>query len=137
MLISSWYENYIGNIFILSLPCINKNKNPSSFLQGQIKLVKPLDREILSQLTQDGSSSVLLTILVRDHGIPSLSSSTNVLVYVDDTNDNAPIFERDEYELTLLEMTPAGTPVLTVLAKDTDLPSNTKLQYSLLDSAEG
>ena len=114
----------------------HSNLNPSS-LQGQIKLVKPLDREILSQLTPDGSSSIVLTILVQDHGSPSLSSSTHVLVYVDDTNDNVPMFERDEYEITLLETTPAGTPTLTVLAKDADLPSNTKLQYSLLDSAEG
>ena len=117
---------------------MHKSQHPYPlFLQGQIKVVKPLDREILSQLAPDGSSSVSLTILVRDHGTPSLSSSTNVRVYVDDINDNAPVFERDEYELTLLETTPTGTPVLTLLAKDADLPSNTKLQYSLLDSAEG
>ena len=132
-------ENCIENILTLSrnnLEMNHSNLNPSS-LQGQIKLVKPLDWEILSQLTPDGSSSIVLTILVDDHGTPSLSSSTDVLVYVDDTNDNAPMFERDEYEITLRETTPAGTPALTVLAKDADLPSNTKLRYSLLDSAEG
>ena len=88
-------------------------------------------------MTQDGSASITLTVWAHDHGIPSLSSSTTVVIYVDDVNDNSPLFERDEYEITISESTPKGTTVFTVIATDRDTTENGLLQYSLENADTG
>ncbi len=97
--------------------------------------MKPLDRESLTQTVSNGSAVYLLTVVARDHGVPVLSTSTTVTVYVVDVNDNAPRFERDVYEAHVSEATPSGTIIVSVRAADLDAPGDTDLQYSLSDQA--
>ncbi|KAF2345852.1 Cadherin-like, partial [Trinorchestia longiramus] len=48
------------------------------------------------------------------------SSSCLVSVYIRDTNDNIPVFDRDVYEARVPEDAPAGTVIAEVVATDAD-----------------
>lgn len=100
-------------------------------------MVEPLDRESASLRSTTGDASFHLTVLGRDNGVPPLSASTTVTIYVDDINDNPPRFEREIYDVTISEATPRGTPVVTILATDADSSNNTQLRYSLVNTAQG
>nr|XP_036674405.1 cadherin-23-like [Drosophila suzukii]XP_036674406.1 cadherin-23-like [Drosophila suzukii]XP_036674407.1 cadherin-23-like [Drosophila suzukii] len=70
-----------------------------------------------------GSSSIReidLLVRARDSGIPMLSTVVPVLIYVQDVNDNAPIFQRSFYAKTIPEDLPGGSSVLQVTAVDRD-----------------
>ena len=51
---------------------------------SRLMLHEPLDREYLSQYT--------FHVLARDHAEPSLTSSTSVIITVEDGNDEKPYF---------------------------------------------
>ncbi|XP_017067176.2 LOW QUALITY PROTEIN: cadherin-23 [Drosophila eugracilis] len=70
-----------------------------------------------------GSTSIReidLLVRARDSGIPMLSTVVPVLIYVQDVNDNAPIFQRSFYAKTVPEDLSGGSPVLQVTAIDRD-----------------
>ncbi|XP_022043979.2 protocadherin alpha-8-like [Acanthochromis polyacanthus] len=83
---------------------------------------KSLDRETA------GSHSLTLTAL--DGGKPPKNGNMNILVRVLDINDNAPIFSKDDYIVTLNESAPVGTTVIQVNATDLDEGSNGEVVYS-------
>lgn len=91
--------------------------NPVS---GAISLSAPLDRETRSRyrLTVEASDKV--------HQILA-----NLTILVKDENDNAPVFTQTEYHVTVPEMTPPGTDLLTIVAKDADEGMNAKIRYSI------
>ncbi|XP_066556278.1 protocadherin Fat 4 [Amia ocellicauda] len=93
---------------------------------GRVYLQKELDREQTSMLT------VLLT--VRDKGSPQLSSSMNLSVFIDDVNDNAPIFTKSSYKVTVMEDVPRGLPLCQVFASDADGGPNGQIRYSIYQS---
>jgi len=55
-----------------------------------------------------------LTIIARDEGSPSLSSSATVIVNIRDLNDNEPIFDHSFYNVSVTENTPKGKCILKV-----------------------
>lgn len=55
-----------------------------------------------------------LTVVARDRGKPSLSSTAVVHVTLQDVNDNEPIFESNFYNISLKENVPLGTCFLQV-----------------------
>lgn len=90
---------------------------------GRVYLEEPLDRELVNVF------KVRLT--ARDEGIPQLSTSMNVTVFVEDVNDNDPAFSRSFYNVTVSEDLPRGTSLLQVHAYDADAGPNGLLQYHL------
>lgn len=79
---------------------------------GSLSILKALDRE-----EQDVFN---LTIVAEDHGIPQLSTSQVLSVRVIDVNDEAPVFQRAEFEALVTENKGPGTTVLKVTAVDRD-----------------
>lgn len=82
---------------------------------GVIMLVRSLDRE-----TKD---SYILHLVAGEPGLrmhEANSSVVTVYVAVDDANDNAPLFQQTDYEVTISEATAVGTSVLRVVATDAD-----------------
>ncbi|KAJ8368542.1 hypothetical protein SKAU_G00085700, partial [Synaphobranchus kaupii] len=61
-------------------------------------------------------------------------SEANLTVLVEDVNDNAPVFTQDLYQVTLLEHSPPGSPVITVTATDRDSGENGKVTYRVMSS---
>uniref|UniRef100_A0A8C6JSB2 Protocadherin-16 n=1 Tax=Melopsittacus undulatus TaxID=13146 RepID=A0A8C6JSB2_MELUD len=84
--------------------------NPST---GALSIVRALNREEVVQHN--------LTVVAVDHGFPRRSATQLLAVLVLDVNDEAPTFEKPEYEAHIMENLPAGSPVLQVLATDRDL----------------
>ncbi|KAH8360154.1 hypothetical protein KR093_011089 [Drosophila rubida] len=77
-----------------------------------------------------------LLIRARDSGIPMLSTVVPVLIYVQDVNDNPPIFQRSFYSKTVPEDLPGGSSVLQVLAIDRDGSSpNNAIVYRIQKGA--
>ncbi|KAM9348127.1 protocadherin-16 [Symphorus nematophorus] len=92
--------------------------NPNT---GSLSILKALDREEQEVFN--------LTIVAEDHGIPQLSTSQVLSVQVIDVNDEAPVFQRAEFEAQVMENKGPGTTVLTVTATDRDQGSNGQVTY--------
>ncbi|XP_062870185.1 protocadherin-16-like [Trichomycterus rosablanca] len=88
---------------------------------GSLSILKALDRE-----EQD---SYNLTIIAEDHGTPQHSTTQVLSVRVIDVNDEAPWFEKSEYEVHIKENQPVGTAMLTVSATDRDQGTNGHVTY--------
>ncbi|NXU37841.1 PCDBF protein, partial [Drymodes brunneopygia] len=84
-------------------------------------LEKPLDREEQSEMS--------FSLIAVDGGSPPRSGTTQIDVVVLDVNDNAPVFTQEEYIAQVLENTPEGSVVLTVLATDQDEGVNAHISY--------
>ncbi|XP_028594032.2 protocadherin beta-16-like isoform X4 [Podarcis muralis] len=95
---------------------------------AELVLEKPLDREEKPQIT--------LMLSAVDGGIPRRSGSTQIIVQVLDTNDNAPHFNKSVYNVQLLENIPPGTLVTKVEATDRDLGSYSHITYSFRQVSE-
>ncbi|XP_061073015.1 protocadherin-16 [Conger conger] len=63
-------------------------------------------------------------------------SEANLTVLVEDVNDNAPVFTQDLYQVTLLEHSSPGSPVVTVTATDRDSGENGKVTYRVMSSTK-
>ncbi|CAI5652140.1 unnamed protein product [Oreochromis niloticus] len=87
---------------------------------------KSLDRETAR------SHSLIVTAL--DGGKPPKSGNMNILVNILDINDNAPIFSKDVYSVTLNENVQVGTPIIQVNATDLDDGPNGDVVYSFSNS---
>ncbi|XP_030375877.1 cadherin-23 [Scaptodrosophila lebanonensis] len=94
---------------------------------GLLKPMHPFDYEGLldssrrqSRQHNAGIFEIDLLIRARDSGIPMLSTVVPVLIYVQDVNDNPPIFQQSFYAKTVPEDQPGDSSVLQVLAIDRD-----------------
>eukprot|EP00118_Oscarella_pearsei_P006772 m.31271 g.31271 ORF g.31271 m.31271 type:complete len:2547 (+) comp31469_c0_seq1:266-7906(+) len=92
-----------------------------------VVLAKTLDRE-----QQD---SYQLIIVAMDHGVPSLTGTSQIDVIVTDANDHPPFFNESNYSATLKEDVPVGTSVLQVFASDDDIGLNAEITYSIRPSS--
>ncbi|XP_073815991.1 cadherin 88C [Musca autumnalis] len=78
-----------------------------------------------------------LMVRARDSGIPMLSTVVSVLIYVQDINDNAPIFLKNFYSKSIPEDMPGGSSVLQVAAIDRDGSSpNNAIVYRIQSGAQ-
>ncbi|XP_077902906.1 protocadherin gamma-B6 isoform X7 [Ictidomys tridecemlineatus] len=87
----------------------------------ELSLEKLLDRE------EQRSHRLILTAL--DGGDPPRSATAQIEIFVKDTNDNPPVFSKDEYRISLSENLPPGSPVLQVTATDADEGVNAEINY--------
>lgn len=88
---------------------------------GVLKPIRPVDFEKLQN--RKNANSVIgnlrpinLVVQAQDHGLPSLSDETHVVVYVEDVNDFGPKFESHNYETTISEDLVGGSIVLQVIS---------------------
>uniref|UniRef100_A0A8C8TC49 Cadherin domain-containing protein n=1 Tax=Peromyscus maniculatus bairdii TaxID=230844 RepID=A0A8C8TC49_PERMB len=89
---------------------------------------RALDREEQSELS--------LTLTALDGGSPPRSGTAMVRILILDINDNAPEFVNTPYEVQVLESSPPGSPVLTVLAKDADADNFGRVSYGLFQASD-
>ncbi|KAG7208603.1 hypothetical protein KM043_014812 [Ampulex compressa] len=88
---------------------------------GNVVLSKRLDYEALNQKF----IRFKVRALARDYEITRKMSEANVIVEVQDTNDNSPIFSQKDYKISVLESAKSSKIVLNVKASDMD-SSNTE-----------
>jgi cadherin EGF LAG seven-pass G-type receptor 1 len=90
---------------------------------GKISTVTSLDREFMD------AHYLKVSAVGFDH-----TATATVQVEVLDTNDNPPIFEKSDYNASVHEVTPIGTPVVVVRANDLDSGENGRVSYSMRSS---
>ncbi|KAG9490625.1 hypothetical protein GDO78_006117, partial [Eleutherodactylus coqui] len=101
---------------------------------GLITSVGPLDREAID-ISQEGR--IVLTVKLYDLGVPSLSSTVNVTINVEDLNDNGPIFSQTKYTFYVNEST-LGPYVGSVKASDHDQTElNNRISFSISQGGSG
>uniref|UniRef100_A0A8C9F9H4 FAT atypical cadherin 4 n=1 Tax=Pavo cristatus TaxID=9049 RepID=A0A8C9F9H4_PAVCR len=93
---------------------------------GEIRSVRPLDREKLSRYT--------LTIKASDKGTPLQSTTVKVIINVLDENDNAPRFSQI-FSASVPENAPLGFTVTRVTTSDEDIGMNAVSRYSIRDTS--
>ncbi|XP_068632307.1 cadherin-86C [Battus philenor] len=86
-----------------------------------------------TMLDFEARKSVSFQILAQELGpATNLSATTNVTVYLNDVNDNPPIFLELSYEVELPENVSAGTKVVQVAADDVDTGQYGKIQFTAI-----
>ncbi|XP_056328618.1 protocadherin Fat 1 [Danio aesculapii] len=73
----------------------------------------------------------ILTVMVRDQGVPVKSNVVRVIVNVEDSNDNPPWFTSSQYAARVFETAAIGSSVLQVTALDKDKGFNAEILYSI------
>jgi len=107
---------------------LSVTKKLDGFLDVRLRLRERLDRELRHEYR--------LRLIAFDGGHPARSDTINVTVRVLDANDNDPIFDRQTYEVTIVETDAATgssafgrTPITRVRATDPDLGENGRVVY--------
>jgi predicted lactoylglutathione lyase len=76
--------------------------------------------------SEEGDSQFTLTVVARDNGATSRSTSVPVTVNVNDLNDNAPRFQFSTYQIDVEEAAVAGDVVFTPTVTDADVDSDNR-----------
>ncbi|KAI4882360.1 hypothetical protein NFI96_005358 [Prochilodus magdalenae] len=97
---------------------------------GVVILEKPLDREL-----QD-SYRVKVQAADQAGAAGSLSTQVDLTVMVLDVNDNPPVFQKQDYAVTVPEDVAVGTEVLRVFATSEDIGVNAEIYYSITTGNE-
>jgi len=107
---------------------LHVTKKLDGFLDVRLRLRERLDRELRHEYR--------MRLIAFDGGHPERSDTINVTVRVVDNNDNDPVFERQTYEVTIVETDAATgssafgrTPITRVRATDPDLGENGRIVY--------
>ncbi|XP_065546778.1 protocadherin gamma-A2-like [Lathamus discolor] len=101
---------------------------PGGDQRPELVLAKALDRE------EAAFHELVLT--ASDGGEPARTGTARIRVAVVDANDNAPIFNQEEYTMRVAEDMPVGSVLITLTAIDTDEGLNGHVKYSLTKITE-
>ncbi|XP_056322250.1 protocadherin beta-8-like isoform X29 [Danio aesculapii] len=86
------------------------------------------------ELDREKEMEYNISVICSDEGVPALSSSVTLRVQISDVNDNAPVFEKSNYEAFVVENNTPGLSIFTVKASDADWNQNARVSYILEDS---
>lgn len=117
------YDDDIGKNGVFSLTLLNNNDtfeiSPNVAERSTSFLIRVRDNILLDY---EERHFVQFQILAQELGpTTNLSATANVTVYINDVNDNPPIFEQSIYTVELPENMTAGTKVIQVKATDIDI----------------
>ena len=93
----------------------------------ELRVAGDLDREVYNY-------GVRVIVEVKDGQNPVFTTSTNFLVTLNDTDDNAPVFDQSIYYVTVYEGTDEGVDVLSAIVTDRDIGQNAEALFSLSNS---
>ena len=86
-----------------------------------------LDREV--------KESYNLTVIASYSGSTPLAATKSFTLFIDDVNDNPPVFSESSYTAVIPEMSDAGSLVLQVNATDRDIGENARITYHIKDNS--
>ncbi|XP_055954782.1 protocadherin Fat 4-like [Patella vulgata] len=85
-------------------------------------------------LDAEDASVFHLLLEARDMNGQGLITTTNVTIYIDDVNDNPPVFEEISDDISISYLTSRGTKIGNVTATDSDVTQqNSQITYWLID----
>ncbi|XP_059175162.1 cadherin-23-like [Physella acuta] len=98
------------------------------------RLTKAIDRDGLTESAVDDLDMIPFVLTCT----PSNSSLAPIVydakIYINDVNDNTPVFLNQASQISIREATPVGSTVMTVTAVDKDANVAGNLTYSLVNS---
>ncbi|XP_061571275.1 cadherin EGF LAG seven-pass G-type receptor 1 isoform X2 [Cololabis saira] len=92
---------------------------------GSISTIQVLDREV--------KDTHVFKVTVTDNGTPKRQANSYLTVTVSDTNDHIPVFEQNDYRVSIRENVEVGFEVMTIRATDGDAPSNANMIYKIVN----
>ncbi|XP_067899584.1 cadherin-related family member 2 isoform X2 [Heterodontus francisci] len=103
-------------------------------ITGVLRSVGPIDRE---DMKPSLNGKIVLIVEAYDLGVPSLSTTVNVTIIVEDVNDNSPVFAESAYNVSVMECT-FGAFVTLVKATDNDATEvNNRVIYRIENGGTG
>ena len=132
-----------NNMFLLTLNATDPDSGPAGLLTYRLVNSSSLfrvdgttgDLFVIGDLDRETQSVVTFQVAVEDQSVNPGRDSAVVVVYVEDANDNEPIFVDLETNLYVEEDLPVGTVITTVSASDEDNGSNALVAYSFQDTS--
>lgn len=110
---------------------IKPSSSPSPHVsEFNIEILKLLDRETSPR-------GYNLTLRAVDRGIPPRQTYKSVTVHLVDQNDNAPIFDREIYEVDIPETAPINSPIIRLKVTDADQGKNAQTYLEIVGGNEG
>ncbi|XP_055595283.1 fat-like cadherin-related tumor suppressor homolog isoform X3 [Uranotaenia lowii] len=106
---------------------IKPTARPGEFV---IEVHRLLDRET-------APAGYNLTLRAVDRGVPPRQSYKVIPVHLADINDNAPVFNREIYEVSVPETSPPNTPVIRLKVTDRDEGKNAQVFLEIVGGNEG
>ncbi|KAM6221833.1 protocadherin-23 [Rhynchocyon petersi] len=135
-------ENQIPGAFVTKVEAVDRDSGINSKLQFEIMpgasfewfRINPDTGEVVTATTLDRELQdiFMFKVLVRDGGIPALSSTTTILCIVEDENDHAPEFYVSQHDTEVPENREPEV-IYTVLASDMDIGNNGAITYHIID----
>ncbi|XP_075974106.1 cadherin-86C-like [Anticarsia gemmatalis] len=127
-------DNDAGKNGVFSLSLVGNNGtfeiSPTVAERHAQFIIKVRDNTMLDY---EARKSVVFQILAQELGpATNLSATANVTVYLNDVNDNPPLFLAQSYDVELAENVTAGTRVVQVAADDVDTGSFGKVQFTAI-----
>ena len=104
--------------------------DPSAAAEYNIAVLKLLDRE-------RAPAGYNLTLRAVDGGSPPRNSTASLHVTVADWNDHAPVFDREHYDVSIVETAPVSTPLIRLRVTDQDQGRNALVQLSIVGGNQG
>ncbi|XP_041699680.2 protocadherin-8 [Coregonus clupeaformis] len=91
--------------------------------------VKYAELVLMKELDRETQSSYVVELIATDGGNPFRSGSTKITIQVTDFNDNRPVFDQNNFSVTLPEDAPVGFVLLDLNAVDPDEGLNGEVVY--------
>lgn len=85
---------------------------------------------VMAKLDREGRDWYECTVVARDGGSPPKTGSMTLDIRIVDENDNAPVFTKTSYNITVQEDAGVGTSIAQITATDRDIGQNSNLLYS-------
>ncbi|XP_051862592.1 cadherin-86C isoform X2 [Drosophila albomicans] len=128
------YDDDTGKNGVFSLTLLNNNGTfeitPNVAERSASFLIRVRDN---SWLDYEQRHSVQFNVLAQELGpATNLSAIVNVTVYINDVNDNTPVFDQPAYTVDLPENMTVGTKVVQVHASDLDSGLGGKVRYTAI-----
>ncbi|XP_014475326.1 PREDICTED: cadherin-86C-like [Dinoponera quadriceps] len=122
----------IGKAGVFALKLRNNNGtfeiNPTVAERTADFIISVRDNTLIDYETY---KSLSFKIIAQEVGpATNLSASAAVLIFIEDVNDNSPVFDEESYEVTLSENVTAGARVIQVRATDKDTGLFGSIKYT-------
>ena len=98
-------------------------------INPQVGLIK-LNNQVNSTIAE----SVTLEVTVRDGGSPQMMQSATVIIAINDLDDHSPVFNQNEFYVTVPETWNHSTPLFDFTATDIDTECSGAITYAIFNS---
>ncbi|NXC38632.1 PCD23 protein, partial [Penelope pileata] len=135
------YENQDPGELVIRVEAVDGDTGHHSLLQYEILPGPGYEKfrinsdsgELVTAVSLDRETQEVFSI----KGSPSRSSTALLYITVLDENDHSPLFETNQYHISVREDLEEGTAILDLFASDEDDGPNGEVMYSLIDDTFG